>query len=243
VGDFQAKAFDKNKVVTTVSLMTPHLSLWDSIHAQKPLTVGALADPETFKTLSPECDVVELRLDSLGTGSEVLHFAKTCPLPLLITARGPDEGGQNDWGIQDRAEAYLKLLPYASAIDIELRDFDQFAKVIAEAKNQGIVVVGSFHNFERTPDLQELTSKIDPRADIHKFALMATSSSCIRAHLSLFEALPGKALSIMGMGPLGAAARPLMAKAGSLLNYGYLGATPTAPNQWQAGLLKQALAL
>ena len=47
----------------------------------------------------------------------------------------------------------------------------------------------------------------------------------------------------MGMGPLGAAARPLMAKSGSLLNYGYLGATPTAPDQWPAGLLKQTLSL
>ena len=47
----------------------------------------------------------------------------------------------------------------------------------------------------------------------------------------------------MGMGPLGAAARPLMAKAGSLFNYGYLGATPTAPDQWPAQLLKKTLAL
>jgi 3-dehydroquinate dehydratase len=47
----------------------------------------------------------------------------------------------------------------------------------------------------------------------------------------------------MGMGPLGAAARPLMAEAGSLLNYGFLGTTPTAPNQWPAGLLKATLAI
>lgn len=186
---------------------------------------------------------MELRLDSLGTGNEVLHFAKTCPLPLLITARGPREGGLSDWGIADRAAAYLQLLPYASAIDIELRDFDPLGNVIAEAKQQEIVVVGSFHDFEKTPDPQGLAAKFDPRADLHKFALMATSLSCVRAQLSLFETLPGNALSIMGMGPLGAAARPLMARAGSLLNYGYLGETPTAPNQWQAGLLKQALSV
>lgn len=223
--------------------MTPRQLLWDSIHARKPLTVGAIADSGAFKVTSPECDVVELRLDSLGTDDELIAFARTCPLPLLITARGPQEGGQNTWSISERAEAYRKLMPYASAIDIELRDFQSLDDVLAEATDLKIVVVGSFHNFETTPNLQELAGKLNARADIHKFALMATSLTCIQTHLSLFEALPGSALSAMGMGPLGAAARPLMAKAGSLLNYGYLGATPTAPNQWPAGLLKQALSV
>lgn len=186
---------------------------------------------------------MELRLDSLGTEDQLLEFAKACPLPLLITARGPLEGGQSDWSISEREKAYFKLMPYAAAIDIELRDFDALGRVIANAREQRVVVVGSFHHFQETPGLPELTSKLDTRADIHKFALMATSLPCIQAHLSLFDAHPGEALAIMGMGPLGAAARPLMAKAGSLLNYGYLGATPSAPNQWPAGLLKQALSV
>ncbi|YCM43529.1 type I 3-dehydroquinate dehydratase [Verrucomicrobiaceae bacterium 227] len=223
--------------------MTPRLSLWDSLHARKPLTVGAIADPQAFHSLTPDCDVVEIRLDSLGVDNETLKFASTCPLPLLITARGPLEGGQNDWGIPGRKEAYFKLLPYASAIDIELRDFDQFEDLIAESRKNEIMVVGSYHHFEKTPDLNELTPLLNSRADIHKFALMASSLSCIETQLAIFEALSGKALSVMGMGPLGAAARPLMAKAGSFLNYGYLGATPTAPNQWPAGLLKQALSV
>lgn len=241
--DFQTKAFDKNRGITTISSMSPRQLLWDSIHALKPLTVGAIADTGAFEIASPECDVVELRLDSLGTEDELISFARACPLPLLITARGPLEGGQNSWSISERAEVYRKFMPYASAIDIELQDFESLEDVVAEATDQKIVIVGSFHNFETTPHLQELAGKLNARADIHKFALMATSLSCIQTHLSLFEALSRSALSVMGMGPLGAAARPLMAKAGSLLNYGYLGATPTAPNQWPAGLLKQALSV
>jgi 3-dehydroquinate dehydratase-1 len=104
-------------------------------------------------------------------------------------------------------------------------------------------VVGSFHDFTTTPTLDELTTKFDDRADIHKFALMATTQNHISSHLQIMAAFPDLQLSVMGMGPLGAAARPLMAKAGSLLNYGFLGSTPTAPNQWPASLLRNALAI
>ena len=44
----------------------------------------------------------------------------------------------------------------------------------------------------------------------------------------------------MGMGPLGAEARPEMMKLGSILNYGFLGETATAPNQWPVAKLRAA---
>jgi 3-dehydroquinate dehydratase len=46
----------------------------------------------------------------------------------------------------------------------------------------------------------------------------------------------------MGMGPLAPVSRLLCAQSGSLLNYGYLGTTATAPGQWDAALLRQAIA-
>jgi 3-dehydroquinate dehydratase-1 len=184
-----------------------------------------------------------LRLDSLGTDENVHQFAKKCPLPVLITARGPEEGGQNSWSKEERAQAYRAFLPYATIIDIELCDFKAFGSVIDDAKAIGIPVIGSLHDFEVTPEPASLAEKINTRADLHKFAFMAQSSNDIKKHLEIFEQLSGHALSVMGMGPLGAAARPLMAEAGSLLNYGFLGDTPTAPSQWPAGLLKATLAI
>ena len=210
---------------------------------KKPLVVGALAENKTLKSPLFECDVVELRLDFIGCGKDVVEFAKNTPAPLLVTARGPVEGGQSDWPTQERADAYRALMPYATLIDIELRDFDSFNDVINQAKNEGVIVVGSFHDFTTTPTLDELTTKFDDRADIHEFALMATTQNHISSHLQIMAAFPDLQLSVMGMGPLGAAARPLMAKAGSLLNYGFLGSTPTAPNQWPASLLRNALAI
>jgi 3-dehydroquinate dehydratase I len=45
----------------------------------------------------------------------------------------------------------------------------------------------------------------------------------------------------VGMGPLAAVSRLLCAQCGSVLNYGYLGETPTAPGQWDAASLKAAI--
>jgi 3-dehydroquinate dehydratase-1 len=46
----------------------------------------------------------------------------------------------------------------------------------------------------------------------------------------------------MGMGPLAPVSRLLCAQCGSVLNYGFLGETATAPGQWDSALLKTAIA-
>jgi 3-dehydroquinate dehydratase-1 len=45
----------------------------------------------------------------------------------------------------------------------------------------------------------------------------------------------------MGMGPWGRISRLVLAKCGSLLNYGYIGKS-NAPGQWPAARLKELLA-
>jgi 3-dehydroquinate dehydratase-1 len=213
------------------------------INEGRPLTVGAISGSDGLTVTPGGCDLVELRLDSLGLGEGLCQYAENSPLPLLVTARGASEGGQRDWSTGERANAYRALLPFATLIDVELRDFDLLDDLIAEARETGVLVVGSFHDFERTPPIDELRARLDSRADLHKFALMAHSPSDIVKHLELLESLDGHPSAVMGMGPLGAAARPLMAQCGSLLNYGYLGESPTAPNQWPAGLLAETIAL
>ncbi|MDA7864060.1 type I 3-dehydroquinate dehydratase [Akkermansiaceae bacterium] len=201
------------------------------------LVVGAIADAAALSLVPKDCDIIELRLDSLGFGREMIRYAKKCNSPLLVTARGPEEGGAHAMTISERRKAYEALMPYATAIDIELRSFGDLADVIALAKKEGVTVVGSFHDFEKTPPLEDLESKIGEVADIHKFATFVKTEKDLRIHRTLLESV--KNLSVMGMGPLGGEARPEMMKMGSLLNYGYLGETPTAPNQWPVAKLKE----
>lgn len=209
----------------------------------RPLVVGAISEVEGMAVTPTGCDLIEIRLDSLGTGEAVQNYAASSPLPVLLTARGAEEGGQSPWSLDERAEAYRTLLPHAALIDIELRDFDPLVEVIDDAREGEITVVGSFHDFKVTPSPEELVARLHPKADVHKFALMANSQDDIASQLSLMKLLGQNPFAVMGMGPLGAAARPLMAGCGSLLNYGYLGHTPTAPNQWPAKLLAETLSL
>ncbi len=88
------------------------------------LAVGAITDEKALSesfTLS-DCDIIELRLDALGSGPAVIEFMKRHQhrVPLLITARDPSEGGKNELGIESRKALFNDTLPFASLIDIEL---------------------------------------------------------------------------------------------------------------------------
>lgn len=212
---------------------------------ENPLIVGAIASRDFLKNSSAEyescCDVVELRLDEIGFDEIVQAFAANCPLPLLITARGAAEGGANAMSVATRAEAYRALMPYASLIDVELSSFSELAEVLKEAQAKKVTIIGSFHDFEETPSLIELESKNSDEADIFKVATLTRTRTELDILADLLETNAPKPTSVMGMGTLGSAARPLLARLGSVLNYGYLGSHTTAPGQWPARLLKECL--
>lgn len=208
-----------------------------SVKNRERLIVGAIADHSSLTSSVEECDVVEMRMDALGLNELVLKYANRCNKSLLITARGSKEGGQNELSVDDRRRLYLEMMPFAAAIDIELIAHEELSDVIENAKAQGVIIVGSFHHFKETPSLNEFEAKLGHSADIHKFATMVNNESDLEIHRALLN--QDTPLSVMGMGPLGADARPEMFQRGSLLNYGYLGETPTAPNQWPVAKLRE----
>ena len=48
-------------------------------------------------------------------------------------------------------------------------------------------------------------------------------------------------LALMGMGTFGRVSRLVLAAAGSVLNYGFLGETPQVSGQWPAALLRERI--
>lgn len=216
------------------------------------LTVGAITDPTALrpKISRSECDLIELRLDVLGNGAAVQEFVATPgrPHPLLLTARHPAEGGGGELSSAKRAALLREFLPHGAALDVELRSLEELTELAdlwAEAGTLGLVRVASFHNFERTPDLAELRAHIaaaaSKGAEVAKLAFRIKAPADLITLIALFDKLSPLPLSVMGMGPLAPSSRLLAAQLGSVLNYGYLGNQPTAPGQWPAPLLKQAL--
>jgi 3-dehydroquinate dehydratase-1 len=209
-------------------------------------TVGSLADAATLGRLAfmdASCDVVECRVDCWPAAvPQALEALGNCPVPALITVRGPDEGGRHSLTTAERESLYRRFLPQASLLDIEIACLSDFRNLICEARERGVLVVASAHDFVRTPEAEELRRKMESAirggADIVKFAATAQHSGDLATLGSLLEEPGHPPLSVMAMGPLGRISRLLMARLGSVLNYGYLDAA-TVPGQWPAARLRE----
>ena len=190
-------------------------------------------------------DAAEVRVDALPKipGAELIASAGK---PMVLTARRSDEGGCRPWADAERRAIYLDLLPVVAAIDVEARSVKSLGKVIEAAKAQRRTVIVSFHDFKKTPTvakLRDIAARArDGGADVVKIAAFLEGPAAAGRLLELMERVSGP-LAVMGMGPLGRASRLLFAKAGSVLNYGWLDRA-FVPGQWSArefrGILDRA---
>jgi 3-dehydroquinate dehydratase-1 len=116
-------------------------------------------------------------------------------------------------------------------------------EVIRQARAAGAGVILSHHDFNRTPrpeKLQDLARRArDAGAEVFKVATMTRGPRDLAMLLEFLadEKDAGLPLAVMGMGAYGKISRLLLARAGSCLNYGYLGA-PNASGQWPVAVLK-----
>lgn len=217
--------------------------------SSQPLTVGVVSQPETLAALPANlaeiCDAVELRLDLLGiSASDVRAAAGRIGSPILLTARHPAEGGKGTPDAAGRAALIEPLLDVAALIDVELRSVTEMKPLIEKARSRGVAVVGSFHEFQATPATEVLEGAIsfaeNMGLDTVKIATFVNTPEDLIRLLSLVTAKRRLRLSVMGMGTWGRVSRLLLAKGGSLLNYGFLGDS-NAPGQWPAAQLKSLL--
>ena len=217
---------------------------------QTPLVVGSVQSLDELACLQPMelhglCDLLEVRLDGISPGKEDALKAELDRLgdfPLLFTARCASEGGLAELGDQQRAGLLLDMSDRATWIDVELASYAEMTETIHQIRSRGVGLILSHHNFEMTPESAELQNLVElgKEADIVKLAFHHNHLSDL---LRCVEILQNNdhPMSIMGMGKLAPVSRLLYAQHGSLLNYGYLGTSPTAPGQWPAKLLREAI--
>lgn len=221
------------------------------LHSSQPLVVGAVSSAATLEalasdpTLAEGCDLLELRLDSIDLApDESRPLAQKLRLPLLITARHPEEGGQYNLDATERATLLDAHLDLAALMDVELRSAMDLDKVISKAKARHVGVIGSFHDFNATPGDDVLRGAADFalqfKLDAVKVATTLQQPEDLARLIQLVAAEKRLPVAAMGMGNLGRASRLVLAKCGSLLNYGYVGES-NAPGQWAASELKKLL--
>lgn len=220
------------------------------LEPRQPKIVGSPGNPLDIKDfqesqLSEICEIVEIRLDLLKDPGESPVWQHLGGLPLLFTARRGDEGGAGDLPAKRRMDLLHAVAADATWIDIEVASISEMAPLMKDMVDLGVPWIASAHDFGKLPAtsvLEEGAARAkDAGAAVFKAAAWLQSPADL-ARLAEFQLTDhGILVATMGMGPLAPVSRLLCAQCGSVLNYGSLGNSPTAPGQWPAALLKTAL--
>lgn len=192
-------------------------------------------------------DVAEVRADLIGISAE--ECARRCRraaaagVPLLLTVRSADEGGQWKGGEALRRRFYEKVLPAVAAADVEINS-RIFRRVAASARKAGKTVIGSFHDFVGTPRADRLRGIVakgrDGGADIVKIACRVAGKADLGTLEGLLGAREKMPVAVVSMGRGAFASRVRLARAGSVLTYGFVDEV-AAPGQPSARALWAAL--
>jgi len=221
-------------VPSIVTLRTPKGEL---VVGAGPRVVGTLSAFPVPQNATEVCDIVEVRLDLLGTSVVWPQI----DLPILLTIRSNTEGGKWNGTDKERVELYRKWMPQVAAVDVEFSS-PIAAEVCKLAKDAGVASIISFHDFSATPTIETLQAIVERGQKVGSIVKIVTLANMERDVEILRTLLSNRSspLCVMGMGQYAAMTRVEFPKLGSCLTYGYLD-KPLAPGQTSAAELSAQL--
>jgi 3-dehydroquinate dehydratase I len=199
--------------------------------------IASLRDFEEILKLPPaHFDLCELRIDRMyRSGADLEVLAGKVPFPKIATVRDPNEGGENAIPESRRLELFQHWLPLCDLVDVELRSLPRFSALVQQAESAGKDVIVSFHDFVKTPSLEELEELLDRcrpgKTQIFKVATNVAQWSDVETLIHLVQRNPEARIAAMGMGDFGKLSRLVLARLGSCLVYGSVGEA-VVPGQW-----------
>lgn len=208
-----------------------------------------------------EADIVEWRVDWY---EDVFKFEKVeqtarelreilGDTPILFTFRTAKEGGEK----AIEKEAYVELnrkaakTGYVDMVDVEAFTGDDEVKAIVETAHEyGIKVIASNHDFDKTPDKDEIVSRLrkmqELEADIPKIAVMPQTKrdvlTLLAATEEMYSEYADRPIVTMSMSGTGVISRICGEVFGSALTFGAAGKT-SAPGQMGVEDLKTVLSI
>ncbi|WP_216697475.1 type I 3-dehydroquinate dehydratase [Anaerostipes faecalis] len=218
-----------------------------------------IAEAKTFDSIP--VDVVEWRVDWF---EGVFDFAKVEDVlkdlrdalgdtPILFTFRTSKEGGEK----AIEAEPYKELniaaakTGYVDLVDVEVFTGDDIVKdIVAAAHECGVKVVASNHDFDKTPDKDDIVGRLrkmqDLGADIPKIAVMPQNKKDVLTLLAATEEVSNeyadRPIITMSMAGTGVISRLCGEVFGSALTFG-AAKKASAPGQMGVDDLKTVLEL
>lgn len=126
------------------------------------------------KALKLGADILELRIDALHDPDvdRVTNFMDALDSKIIVTNRTPLEGGLFKGSEEERTDILRDVAEYAEYVDIELNTDEKHRSKVIKASRSAII---SYHDFEKTPSVEELLEIVRQEkelGDLAKFAVM-----------------------------------------------------------------------
>ena len=215
---------------------------------------------DALEAVKAGADLVEWRMDWFEAWSEERLVQEALAvirnalgeIPLLATFRTKEEGGQRVVAAEQYYELYRTVLHSGKVdlIDLELYfDCCAITELIREVRETNVKLVLSNHDFEKTPEKDELVKRLcemaDMGADIAKIAVMPQSPKDVAVLLMATAEAKQRIrcpIITMSMGGQGVISRMAGQIFGSAVTFGALEKL-SAPGQIPVEQLKEVLQL
>lgn len=212
-----------------------------------------------YEIADSACDLVEWRGDWFknirNTDATVSVLERLRGIlnitPIIFTIRTKNEGGQLNITFEEYSNILLEVAKsgLVEIIDVECYFDERTKQLIAQIQEEGVRVIGSNHNFEKTQDSEKLCDILRDMdkmgADIPKLAVMPQNRDDVVRLLMVTSMMAkeiNKPIVTMSMGKLGAISRVSGATFGSAITFGMVG-NASAPGQLDCGVLKKIMKL
>ena len=185
-------------------------------------------------------DVLEFRIDALKNPDigEIKSTIKEIDFPMIATNRIQSEGGSFKGSEDERIDILYECAGLVDYVDIELQCDDDYINKIHDTGTKTIV---SYHDFEKTPDLNEIMYIVDKEHELGDIAKVAFMPQDLEDTLTILAVLSHCEDTIaISMGDLGSYTRVMASKFDSPITFA-AGTDVTAPGQIDIETMKALL--
>ena len=185
-------------------------------------------------------DVLEFRIDALDNTNfkDIQEIIEEINFPMIATNRISSEGGSFKGTEEERIDILLKCAPLVDYVDIELQSDDKYIKQIHDT---GVTTIVSYHDFHKTPEINEIMYIVEKEQKLGDIAKVAFMPNDLDDTLKILAILSHCENTIaISMSDLGSYTRVMASKFDSPITFA-AGTDVTAPGQIDIETMKSLL--
>lgn len=185
-------------------------------------------------------DVLEFRIDALDNPNfkDIQEIIEEINFPMIATNRISSEGGSFKGTEEERIDILLKCAPLVDYVDIELQSDDKYIKQIHDT---GVTIIVSYHDFHKTPEINEIMYIVEKEQKLGDIAKVAFMPNDLDDTLKILAILSHCENTIaISMSDLGSYTRVMASKFDSPITFA-AGTDVTAPGQIDIETMKSLL--